>query len=233
MADQSSRPGSGILRGLKRVLFTQDEESGSTGQSAQEDLSTTVSSAKTGDASTPSVQSHPGIATPAPGEMKLKVYQLLESLNKPGMDFFEVWNAAVEMGGANSANLRAAFTSLRFADKQLSREQLLKSGRDYVAALQQVIEKESAKRREEKNLLETQRESTRRRLDEDMQRIAAELKALQEKHDALRREREGIDEKFTPRIREIDQKIDAGQQAVDEVIGEMQAVISLIQQEIN
>lgn len=217
MADQSTRPGSGILRGLKKVLFTQDDMPAQ--QATPDTAPATVTAAPSAGASS--------------GDMKLKVYQLLESLNKPGMDFFEVWNAAVEMGGANSANLRAAYTSLRFADKQLTKEKLVQSGTEYITTLQQVIEKESAKRLEEKNLLETQRENTRRRLDEDMQRIEAELKSLQEKREALRREREGIDENFGPRIRDIDEKIDAGRQAVDGVIGEMQAVISILQQDIN
>jgi hypothetical protein len=217
MADQSTSPGSGILRGLKKVLFTQDEAPAAATSQELDQPPAPVQHADSGSTA----------------DMKLKVYQLLESLNKPGMDFFEVWNAAVEMGGANSANLRAAFTSLRFADKQLTKEHLLQSGREYIMALQQVIEKESARRVEEKNLLETQRESTRRRLDEDIQRIEAELEALEEKRESLRRERDGIDERFVPRIREIDQKIDAGQRAVDEVIGDMQAVIGLLQQDIN
>jgi hypothetical protein len=238
MADHMQRPGSGILRGLKRVLFTQDEEPDTLSPSAPDaspvqPSAARVSLGKTDESSLSSTQAQAGSETPVPGEMKLKVYQLLESLNKPGMDFFEVWNAAVEMGGANSANLRAAFTSLRFADKQLTKEHLLQSGKDYVASLQQVIDKESAKRQEEKKLLETQRENTRRRLDEDMQRIEAELKALEVRRDSLRRERESIDENFMPRIREIDEKIDAGQRAVNEVISEIQSVISLLQQDIN
>jgi hypothetical protein len=40
-------------------------------------------------------------------------------MNKPGVDFFEVWNAAVEMGGANANNLKSAFTSLVLQIKHL------------------------------------------------------------------------------------------------------------------
>jgi septal ring factor EnvC (AmiA/AmiB activator) len=166
-------------------------------------------------------------------DMKRNVYALLESINRNGVDFFEVWNAAKEMGGANSANIRSAYTSLRFADKTLSKESLIRSGRDYVQALQRVIETESAKRLQEKNSLEKQREETRKRLDQEINRIEEEINALQRKLAGLQVERQGIDADFDPRIGMIESKIRSGRRAVDEVLADMQAVIGIMERDIN
>jgi hypothetical protein len=97
-------------------------------------------------------------------DMKLRIYQLLESINKPGCDFFEVWNASIEMGGANSNNIKAAFTSLKYVDKSLNKEKLLETGEFYISSLVKVLDAEAAKRKEEKDKLLAQKEQQRTNL---------------------------------------------------------------------
>ena len=41
-----------------------------------------------------------------------KAYQLIESINQPGVDFLEVWNAVEENGGAQSASFKRGFYKL-------------------------------------------------------------------------------------------------------------------------
>lgn len=262
MDDQEKGFGNNLLKGLKKVLFTDDggENSHASGErghaSAEKGLNDEVQSdpdarSKVLNRNPASTGNHPAASSPIPespgntpgsntmpdeaaiADMKRNVYALLESINRNGVDFFEVWNAAKEMGGANSANIRSAYTSLRFADKTLSKESLTRSGREYVQALQRVIETESAKRLQEKNSLEKQREETRKRLDQDISRIEEEINALQRKLVGLQAERQGIDADFDPRIRIIESKIRSGRQAVDEVLADMQAVIGIMERDIN
>ena len=234
MDDHERGIGKGFLQGLKKVLFTPEISNAGTGPGSTTPAGTQAATGKTGTSAP--IEHHPAINdadTLVTQDMKARVYELLDKLNQEGVDFFEVWNAAQEMGGANATNIRAAYTSLRFADRKLSKQSLLQSGWDYVQALQRVIETESAKRLQEKSTLEKEREDTRARLDTDISGIEAEIRALQEKLSALNDQRQRIDDTFSPRIREIENKIDAGRQAVDAVMREMRAVIDIMERDIN
>ncbi len=68
---------------------------------------------------------------------RAKAYQLLESINQSGVDFMEVWNATTESGGP--AGLKAAFNALKYADKTLTREKVLTTGRFYIDRLQKAL----------------------------------------------------------------------------------------------
>jgi chromosome segregation ATPase len=234
MDDHERGIGKGFLQGLKKVLFTPDH------LTADARLTSTTPAGKPDGVenarkSAP-IEHHQAINGADPAvtqDMKARVYELLDKLNQEGVDFFEVWKAAQEMGGANPTNIRAAYTSLRFADRKLSKKSLLQSGNDYLRALERVIETESAKRLQEKSALEKEREDTRARLDTDIRSLEAEIRALQEKLAVLTDQRQRIDDTFSPRIREIDIKIDAGRQAVDAVMQEMRAVIAIMERDIN
>jgi len=106
MSDSKDNIGNGILKGLKRVLFQHDHVTEDKGLIEQQ-------SPADGVKASPVAKIEPYFSEEGTKDMKLKVYQLLENLNKPGIDFFEVWNAAVEMGGANTNNLKAAYTAAR------------------------------------------------------------------------------------------------------------------------
>ncbi len=229
MSDANDDFGSGILKGLKKVLFHSD---------ASSEKNTPVT-----QVAMPAPQSEPSLSKvegPAhQGEvegtrdMKLKVYQLLENLNKPGIDFFEVWNAAVEMGGANSTNIKSAFTSLKYADKSLSKSRLLESGAAYISGLSSVIETESKKRLEEKNRLDREMEEVKTSLDNEINSIEQQISSLQQKLSEKRSERENIHAKYQPRIIDIDNKITSGRQSVNSVLSEMQQVLDIIKKDLN
>ena len=228
MSDNNDSFGSGILKGLKKVLFT----------SSQEDLQPV-------QVKEPQVEKIPVQVTAKPvtidsfseesgsRDMKLKVYQLLENMNKPGVDFFEVWNAAVEMGGINSSNIKSAFTSLRFADKSLSKAKLIETGSAYMAGLKTVIESESQKRLEEKARLDKEKEQVKSSLVADIDSLEQQIISLQERLTSKKSERDTIEEKYNPRIAEIDLKINAGRQSVGSVLKEMQEVMDIINKELN
>lgn len=225
MSDSKDNIGSGILKGLKRVLFQHDhvtEEKGLTEPQS-------VAGVKPSPA--PKIESY--FSEEGTKDMKLKVYQLLENLNKPGIDFFEVWNAAVEMGGANTNNIKAAFTSLKFADKTLDKARLLETGSGYVTALSSVIETETKKRMDEKLKLDKEKEQARTNLSNDIATIEQQISSLQEKLAIKKTELENIHAKYEPVISAIDVKIRSGQQSVNTVLQEMQQVMELINKDLN
>lgn len=217
----------GILKGLKRILFT------NTGtDEAEEIIAPVVKPA-------PSITSDDKntVAAEDPGnnvkEMKLRIYQLLESMNKPGCDFFEVWNASIEMGGANSGNIKAAYTSLKYVDKTLTKAKLLETGDFYITSLTKVLDAETIKRKEEKDKLLVQKEQEKTNLTAEINDLEQQLIALQKKLADKKTQNEGINQKYQPQIEAIDDKINNGRQSVNSVLNEMQQVVAIIQKEIN
>jgi small-conductance mechanosensitive channel len=216
----------GLLRGLKRILFTTTDS---------EDV---VPASVSPLASTAAPATSLPTNTIAPAsenvkEMKLRIYQLLESLNKPGCDFFEVWNAAIEMGGANSNNIKAAFTSLRYVDKSLTKEKLLETSDFYISSLKKVLDTETDKRQEEKDKLLKQKEQEKANLTAEISDIEQQIIALQNKLADKKLQSEGINGKYKLPVELIEEKINNGHQSVNSIISEMQQVVAIIQKEIN
>ncbi len=232
MSDNKTGIGEGILRGLKKIIFTSDESPAKV--NPVKDTAPLVPPVPKAETFMTSKYDESAIAgtVPADKERRLKVYQLLEKMNRPGCDFFEVWNAAVEMGGANSNNIKAAYTSLRFADNSLSRAKLDESGNFYMGELRKILEGETGRRLEEKRRLENEKEHLKASLTTEITSIEQEIKKLQDKLSTKMKERETLNEKYTPQIQAIDEKIQEGGATVNSVLSEMQQVMQIIQQEI-
>ncbi len=228
MSDNNDRFGSDILKGLKRVLFTSSMEDDKAVSSTAETLAPHQNPEPAKPQVTESYLSEPDMK-----DVKLRVYQLLENMNKPGVDFFEVWNAAVEMGGPNSTNIKSAFTSLKFADKSLTKAKLQETAAAYMSGLKTVIETESQKRLEEKARLDKEREQVKSSLIAEINAIEQQIAVLQEKLVAKKSERDTIQQKYDPKIAEIDQKINTGKKSVNSVLTEMQQVLDIINKELN
>jgi hypothetical protein len=216
----------GLLRGLKRILFTTTD--------SEDVLPAAVSPAVTKAAPATALPVNSTLpATENVKEMKLRIYQLLESLNKPGYDFFEVWNAAIEMGEANSSNIKAAFTSLRYVDKSLSKQKLLDTGNYYISSLKKVLDTETAKRQEEKDKLIQQKEQDKANLIAEISDIEQQIVALQNKLADKKLQSESVNEKYKLPVEIIEEKIGNGHLSVNSVLNEMQQVVAIIQKEIN
>ncbi len=83
MSENSEGFGSGILRGLKKVLFTSGTE-----KEQVVPAPTTVPLKSPGNEPISPVDAGQFAGDPGGKDMKLRVYQLLENMNKPGVDFF-------------------------------------------------------------------------------------------------------------------------------------------------
>ncbi|MES2776948.1 MAG: hypothetical protein V4722_22415 [Bacteroidota bacterium] len=235
MSESSGGFGSGILKGLKNLLFVSD-------QPAQQIPSTAPAVTPTPQQAP--IKTGPAVETVAENsqftpigavsdkDMKLKVYQLLESMNKPGCDFFEVWNASIEMGGANTTNVKAAFTSLKYADSSLTKAKLTETGEYYKKNLTSVLDQETTKRTDEKQRLEKEKEQLKASLVADIGSLEEQIRSLQEKLATKKEERDTIDGKYKPRLADIDNRIYNGQQSVNSVIAEMQQVLDIIQKDL-
>jgi hypothetical protein len=229
MSDPKNGFGGGILKGLKNLLFKEEE----TGSQPPPPAANPEPPKTTAPVTPVNPVAANADAAPTDKAMKMKVYQLLENMNKPGCDFFEVWNAATEMGGANSHNIKAAYTSLRFADNTLSKAKLVESGQYYHDNLKSVLQTETQKREQEKSNLLRQKEEARSSLSQTIAQLEQEIEKLQRQLQEKKTERDTLDEKYNPSIADIDAKIAMGSQSVNSVLAEMQDVLNIIQKDIN
>ncbi len=163
-------------------------------------------------------------------ELVQKIYQLFESINKPGLDFFELWNASEAMGGATPVNIQNAFTTLKVLG--LTKEMVLQTGKQYLVEIDQKINADIKSKQQEKNQLVLQLQQEKASLqkkESDLEKQILELKkALTDTQTAL----EQVDGKFTKPIFVLDDKMRVGSSALKIVTDEIGAVLNTVEKSI-
>ncbi|MGE8244202.1 hypothetical protein [Sphingobacterium detergens] len=245
MSNNENQRSSGILNSLKKLIFEDDQTSSAPQSPAPAPAAPTQEKLNTPTPTYTSVT--PPVATgktppPIPitandgstdlKEMKLKVYAILEKLNEQGVDFFEVWNAAAAMGKVEENTLKAAYTSLKFVDSSLSKEKLVATGTNYANKLKETIAKESDQKQEEKKRTEQDRTMEIANLNSEIKALTENITKLQDDLQKKQVALGQINEKYEPKIKEIEQKIAIGNAAVGEVITEINNALHMINQSI-
>lgn len=212
----------GILKGLKKLLFNDEAE-----------IIAPLDAKPVANTPPPHTSSETSTSTVSVDQnAKLKVYQLLEGINKSGVDFFEVWNASIEMGGANATNIKSAYTSLKYADNTLSKAKLEDTGNFYISEIEKILGQESQKRKHEIEKLEAQKSGSKASLAQEITDLEAQIASLQERLGQKKAELENINQNYDPQIAELQQRILTGEASVNSVIQEMKDVLAIITQEI-
>ncbi|MCS4227669.1 hypothetical protein [Sphingobacterium sp. BIGb0165] len=245
MSNNENQRSSGILNSLKKLIFEDDQTSSAPQSPApapaaptQEKLNTPTQTYMSVTQSVATGKTPPPIPITANDgstdlkEMKLKVYAILEKLNEQGVDFFEVWNAAAAMGKVEENTLKAAYTSLKFVDSSLSKEKLVATGTNYANKLKETIAKESDQKQEEKKRTEQDRTMEIANLNSEIKALTENITKLQDDLQKKQVALGQINEKYEPKIKEIEQKIATGNAAVGEVITEINNALHMINQSI-
>ena len=234
---------SNFLNGLKKLLF-QDEPgtrpAGPTPPLAEPTAPASYAAPAAmpddawGSTPTPAATAAPtgGSGSVGAAQMQAKATQLLESINQPGVDFLEVWNAVLEQGGPSAQHVRSAFTTLRFADKSLTKEKVVSTGRFYIQKLQDAIDADVQRKAARMTQLEQEKEQRRRALSDEVGSLEQQLSALQESLRQKQEEQARLDEHYTAPIAEIRQTITVGQATVAEMVGRMNDMVSLAEREL-
>jgi hypothetical protein len=164
--------------------------------------------------------------------MKAKAYQLLESINQPGVDFLEVWNASEEAGGINSQTVKTTFNALKYADKTLTKAKLLSTGEYYCAQLQKAIENDLQKKAAQREQLNQQKATERRDLADSITTVEKQISTLQQSLREKQAQLAALDATYEPRLRELDEKMTTGKATIDAMIKQMQSLIAIAQSEL-
>jgi len=208
----------GLFGGLKKLLFKENftEQPPPSAEKAPVDVFEANTATQSGNAA----------------GMKAKAYQMLESINQPGVDFMEVWNASEEAGGINAQTVKTTFNALKYADKTLTKEKLLSTGEYYCAQLQKAIDSDLQKKAAQRQQLDQQKLAERRDLAAGIEAMEKEFAALQKSLAEKRSQLTGIDATYEPKLRELDEKMSAGKSTIDAMIREMQSLLIIAQKEL-
>lgn len=222
-SERESRFG-GIIGGLRRLIFTDEPP---------EEI------AKPIPAPTPAAKVEPQPVIPISvvpvsvdksideKELVKKIYQLFESINKPGVDFFELWNAVEAMGGPTPANIQNAFTTLRVLG--LTKDNLLLSGRDYIREIDDKINQDIASKQQEKNQLVQQLQHEKSSLQSKSADLEQKIALLQKELQDVKSQLAQVDSKYAQPIAVINDKINVGNSALRIVTHEINLVINTIE----
>jgi hypothetical protein len=219
---------SGIFSSLKKIIFT--EEFISADQNAAMDepkegaqnIQNVVNTKSINAATTSNVSN---------AKMVEKMYALFESINKPGVDFFELWNAAEAMGGANAINLQNAFTTFKVVG--LTKEAAIASGQNYVAELQQKLNEDIAKKQEQKQIILNNTTSSKTNLQQQKNQLEIQLQSITTQLAEVNNKLLVLESNHQPQIVEIDTKIVEGKNALQTVVGEINTVIEVLKNSVN
>ncbi|SDC85824.1 hypothetical protein [Niabella drilacis] len=235
MDTKPGKSSSGILRNIKRLIF---EDEGTSHEEFREPapVPPVLPAQKPEPVSVP-VYTKPVDTGAVPGgdlkEMKGRVLELLEKLNEEGIDFFEVWNAAADMGTIDAVSIKAAFTSLRYVDKSLTRDRLLSSARKYAAKIQEVIDQDVAQKQGLKQTVQSNLVNEKQQFEKEMNELETKIRDLQNQLSSKQQSYKELDSKYEDQLKDIDQKISVGRVAVNEVVSDIQKAIAIIEQNIN
>jgi len=237
MADDNKKGFSGIFSSLRKIIFVDEPTTENITPPASGPEQPAKPAINVAPAYTPPpVPAHMGIdltksTNLSTKEMVDKIYSLLEAINKPGIDFFEYWNAASAMGGATPANLQNAFKALTVLG--LTKEKILESGQAYKQELDTRLNDDIQKKLNERTTLENQLRNERMQLEQQKKDQEDKIKQMTAALDVTNKALLQIGDKYRTQLDAINLKIETGGSALQTVLAEMQAVLDTVKTSVN
>ena len=158
-----------------------------------------------------------------------KIYNYLDSINSPEIDFIEVWDAMDEMGGINEVNLKSTFTVMKIASKgKLSKDLIISTGNHYLSKINEQINIDLASKSNEIKILENKKQDESIFLEKKQKETEEQIDKLQSELAQTKNFIQDLNLKYDPKLKEIQQKIAAGQEANNKITNEIKNIISLV-----
>ena len=227
MAEEKKNRFSGIFSGLKKMVFTEDYLETDNIVEQKKIVLNTIN--------TPSINNNnnAGIITTniASEDMVEKIYALLETMNKHGVDFLELWNAAEAMGGVNVANLQNAFTTFKILG--VDKNTILNTGEAYCGELQSKLNVDIQKKRDEREAMNMNLQNEKQQLQREKQDLQNKIKLLSAELTETSSRLNEVDAKYAPKIQNIEAKIQSGVSSLNVVVAEIKGVLETIKANVN
>ncbi|RQO32369.1 hypothetical protein DBR32_01830 [Taibaiella sp. KBW10] len=229
MSEEKAGKFGGILGGLRKLIFTDEQIAKDEPKTPSEHITkkeepTPATPITSNNLQTANLSNEEAVTE---SELIEKMYKLFDSLNKPGVDFFELWNAAEAMGGPTVQNIQNAYTTLKILG--LSKESLLQSGNAYVTELDEKINTDIRSKQQEKTGLLAQQEQEKRQLSQQQADLQKQIEGLQQSLQQTNDKLALVDSKYSKPVAVIDHKIQVGQKALQMVTNKMKTVLQTIE----
>ena len=148
-----------------------------------------------------------------------------ESLNQPGYDFFEFFQAILSGGGVDNPQMYImAMTMGSAMDKTNTKDKLLSTADYYLNELNKLYQQNVSGGTQKKNDLINQKDNENKSLTDDLANLTSQLSAITVQIDSKKNQLSLIDSKYQPLINEIDSKLRANDIAKENVIGNITKV---------
>ena len=157
----------------------------------------------------------------------MKLYEDgFESLNQPGIEFFEYFKSVVGGGVDSPTSYTMAFNMLNGMGAGLTKDTLINQSQFYLAEIDKVHKGFSANGIQKRSDTEASRNQESDKLNQDIALLKQQIEGLQNTVQTKGLELSGIDSKYNPLLEEIGCKLEANNSARDTIAASIQKVIA-------
>ena len=175
------------------------------------------------------------VATPSPMptasvsnehmEKALELYQKgFDSLNQPGYDFYEFYQAVMQAGPTNPQIYTMAFTIASAMDKTISKDRLVQQSDYYLTEIGKVYNDYVAKGTSKREDLLAQKKHENESLVGELSLLRQQLEAITTQIADRENKLSVIDVKYAPMVGDVESKISANEIAKNKVVQSIEQV---------
>lgn len=234
--EDSKNKGKDISGFLNRILFSEEKSDFEKDTEAENNKNESkkkqfMPSSQPDSAKTASVGS---VSNTIDNELVDKIYAFLKSIDKPGVDFLELWNVTNAMdGGINETNIKTAYTTLKIVSQNaLTLKHIESTGLYYKQEIETLIKKDVSKKEEEKTRLNQEVELKKGECENKIKSLKQQIESLTMQLDSTEKQLNLLSLQYEPQIKLIDKKISNGIKASNAVVNEIESLINLVKNTI-
>ena len=155
----------------------------------------------------------------------LELYQKgFDSLNQPGYDFYEFYQAIMQAGVTNPQVYQMALTMASAMDKTITKDKLVQQSEFYVAEINKVYNDYNSKGVAKKQDLLAQKQHENESLVNELSLLRQQMEAIKTQIADKENKLSVIDVKYAPMISEVDSKIGANEMAKNQIVQSIEQV---------
>jgi len=170
----------------------------------------------------------PSMPTQASNEHLEKAFELyqkgFDSLNQPGYDFYEFYQAVMQAGPTNPQIYAMALTMASAMDKSITKDKLVQQSEYYLAEINKVYQDYNSKGLSKKQDLTTQKQNENESLVGELSLLRQQLEAIQTQIADRENKLSVIDVKYAPMMVEVDSKLSANDMAKNKIVQSIEQV---------
>jgi len=155
----------------------------------------------------------------------LELYQRgFDSLNQPGYDFYEFYQAVMQAGPTNPQVYTMGFQMASAMDKTITKDKLIQQSDFYLAEINKVYNDYNSKGVTKKQNLLTQKQNENEALVSELNLLRQQLEAIRTQIADKENKLSVIDVKYAPMVSEVDSKIGANEMAKNQIVQSIEQV---------